>query len=101
MGTVAEAFSRQGRSFHPEMDLPVYLALQGFATAVQQYEFQLRNGGIISQNASIRTHTAGNSLLDAESAWANSAEYVGRRMKRRSSEKEDEVRGAQGRPDRH
>jgi hypothetical protein len=33
---------------------------------------------MISRNATIRTFTAGSSIVDAESAWANNVNYPGR-----------------------
>ena len=42
---------------------------------------QLRNAGMISQNATIRTFSAGSSLVDAEGVWANNANYPGPRRR--------------------
>jgi hypothetical protein len=39
------------------------------------YGLQLRNAGLISQNSTIRTFTAGSSIVDAQAVWANNGEY--------------------------
>ncbi len=39
---------------------------------------QLRNAGMLSQQAIIRTFTAGSSIVDAESEWAGNDNYPGR-----------------------
>ncbi|KAK3696634.1 hypothetical protein LTR37_017815 [Vermiconidia calcicola] len=77
VGTLSEALVRRGRIFHQEMNLPVYDALRGFAMGVQAYGMQLRDAFMISEDAYIRTFTAGSYIVDAQSVWANKANYPG------------------------
>jgi hypothetical protein len=44
MRTLSEAVIRRGRIFHQEMNLPVYNALKGLATAVQVRRWELLVG---------------------------------------------------------
>ncbi|KAK5168839.1 uncharacterized protein LTR77_006148 [Saxophila tyrrhenica] len=76
--TFSEAVMRRGRIYHLEMNLPVYNSLKGLAIGVQAYGMQLRAAGMISPHATIRTFTAGSSIVDAESVWANNANFPGR-----------------------
>ncbi|KAK3710933.1 hypothetical protein LTR37_009954 [Vermiconidia calcicola] len=85
VGTLSEALVRRGRIFHQEMNLPVYDALRGFAMGVQAYGLQLREAYMISEDAYVRTFTAGSYIVDAQSVWANKANYPGVRKVRRGA----------------
>ncbi|KAJ9626481.1 hypothetical protein H2203_004113 [Taxawa tesnikishii (nom. ined.)] len=87
MDDLAAAFQRRGKLYHSEMNAPVYASLQALATIVSRYGRNFTSNRWISQPATIRTFTAGSSIVNAQAAWANNVNYPGKfkREARRSA----------------
>ncbi|OCK79467.1 hypothetical protein K432DRAFT_68166 [Lepidopterella palustris CBS 459.81] len=73
--TLSSALTALGRSWHQELNAPVYSAIEAFAQALHGYGSDLLSSSLISTDATIRTiHVAG-TLSDAQSAWSKILNY--------------------------
>lgn len=75
IATLAIATARRGSQFHAEPNLPVYNALHGLTTGVEAYGLVLRDAGLISSRAQVRTFMAESTLVDAQRIWADAVVY--------------------------
>ena len=62
ISSLAESSHSRGSIYHSEMNYPVYEALQQLATAVMRYGTLLRTRGVISQQSTIATISAGSDI---------------------------------------
>ncbi|KAJ9664814.1 hypothetical protein H2201_005035 [Coniosporium apollinis] len=77
--TFAQAIESQGRTWHDEMNAPVFANLQSLGAAIQAYGSSLRRVQLISQTSMIRTIRAVSAVSNAQRSWGRPFNYPGKR----------------------
>ncbi|OCL14672.1 hypothetical protein AOQ84DRAFT_384548 [Glonium stellatum] len=96
--TLSSALTALGKSWHQELNIPIYLAIEALTESVHGFGSSMLQANLITSNSTIRTIQVANTLSDAQAAWSKILNYPGRRRRsapivpvRRSTEGEARV----------